>query len=106
MRHEMLTQRAPFCIDVMAKKGTLSQHFMTHVVPPLVAACSIRAHVSRNGTTSPKETNNGKHLPLSYYILHHQPIQSINNNIHTKPRFQPSPIKAGAGSIITYPINQ
>ena len=29
MRHEMLTQRAPFCIDVMAKKGTLSQHFVT-----------------------------------------------------------------------------
>ena len=35
MRHEMLTQRAPFCIGAMAKKGTLSQHFMTHVVPPL-----------------------------------------------------------------------
>ena len=35
MRHEMLTQRAPFCIGVMAKKGTLSQHFVTHVVPPL-----------------------------------------------------------------------
>ena len=33
MRHEMLTQRAPFCIGVMAKKGTLSQHFMTRVVP-------------------------------------------------------------------------
>ena len=36
MRHEMLTQRAHFCIGAMAKKGTLSQHFMTHVVPPLV----------------------------------------------------------------------
>ena len=36
MRHEMLTQRARFCIGVMAKKGTLSQHFVTHVVPPLV----------------------------------------------------------------------
>ena len=35
MRHEMLTQCAPFCIGVMAKKGTLSQHFVTHVVPPL-----------------------------------------------------------------------
>ena len=34
MRHEMLTQRAPFCISAMAKKGTLSQHFVTHVVPP------------------------------------------------------------------------
>ena len=30
MRHEMLTQHAPF---VLAKKGTLSQHFVTHVVP-------------------------------------------------------------------------
>ena len=38
MHHEMLTQRAPFCIDVMAKKGMLSQHFVTHVVPPLVRA--------------------------------------------------------------------
>ena len=36
MRHEMLTQRARFCIGAMAKKGTLSQHFVTHVVPPLV----------------------------------------------------------------------
>ena len=40
MRHEMLTQRAPFCIGVMAKKGTLSQHFVTHVVPPLSCACN------------------------------------------------------------------
>ena len=28
----------PFCIVVNVKKGTLSQHFLTHVVPPLVAA--------------------------------------------------------------------
>ena len=35
MHHEMLTQRAPFCIGAMAKRGTLSQHFVTHVVPPL-----------------------------------------------------------------------
>ena len=35
MRHELLTQHAPFCIGAMAKKGTLSQHFMTQVVPPL-----------------------------------------------------------------------
>ena len=41
MRHEMLTQRARFCIGVMAKKGTLSQHFVTHVVPPLVVAASL-----------------------------------------------------------------
>ena len=40
MRHEMLTQRARFCIGVMAKKGTLSQHFLTHVVPPLVMGWS------------------------------------------------------------------
>ena len=41
MRHEILTQRARFCIGVMAKKGTLSQHFVTHVVPPLhVASCA------------------------------------------------------------------
>ena len=41
MRHEMLNQRARFCIGVMAKKGTLSQHFVTHVVPPLVVAASL-----------------------------------------------------------------
>jgi hypothetical protein len=35
----MLTQRALFCIDVMTKRVTLSQHFMTHVVPPLVKFC-------------------------------------------------------------------
>ena len=28
-RHEMMTQHAPFCIGVMAKKGTLSQHFVS-----------------------------------------------------------------------------
>ena len=36
LRHEMLTQRAFFCIDSNTKKGTLSQQFMTHVAPPLV----------------------------------------------------------------------
>ena len=35
MRHEMLTQRALFCHHVNTKRGTLSQHFVTHVVPPL-----------------------------------------------------------------------
>ena len=34
MRHEMLTQRALFCIDSNTK-GTLSQQFVTHVAPPL-----------------------------------------------------------------------
>ena len=33
MRHKMLTQRALFCHR--PKTGTLSQHFVTHVVPPL-----------------------------------------------------------------------
>jgi hypothetical protein len=45
MRHEMLTQHALFCIAVMAKRVTLSQHFVTHVVPPLCSiihnACSL-----------------------------------------------------------------
>ena len=45
MRHEMLSQRAPFCIGAMAKKGTLSQHFVTHVVPPLaVVSCPDPTH--------------------------------------------------------------
>ena len=36
MGHEMLTQHAPFCIGVMAKKGTLSQHFVTCRMPYLL----------------------------------------------------------------------
>ena len=36
MRHEMMTQRALFCHRANTKRGTLSQHFVTHVVPPLV----------------------------------------------------------------------
>ena len=36
MRHKMLTQRT---LIVMAKKGTLSQHFVTHVGPPLSFCC-------------------------------------------------------------------
>ena len=35
MHHEMLTQRALFCHRANTKRGTLSQHFVTHVVPPL-----------------------------------------------------------------------
>ena len=38
MRHEMLTQRALFCHHANTKPGTLSQHFVTHVVPPLCRA--------------------------------------------------------------------
>ena len=34
MRHKMLTQRIIF-IARDGKKSTLSQHFVTHVVPPL-----------------------------------------------------------------------
>ena len=34
MHHKLLTQRALFCIGVNAKKDTLSQHSVTHVVPP------------------------------------------------------------------------
>jgi hypothetical protein len=41
MCHEMLTQRALFCIDVMAKRVTLSQHFVTCVVPPLDATWEV-----------------------------------------------------------------
>ena len=40
MRHEMLTQRALFCHHANTKRGTLSQHFVTHVVPPLGSVCS------------------------------------------------------------------
>ena len=55
MRHEMLTQRAPFCIGAMAKKGTLSQHFVTHVVPPLLlyTSCVFNSRVTRYSTCIP-----------------------------------------------------
>ena len=46
MRHEMLTQRALFCIDSNTKKGTLSQQFVTHVAPPLGG----RGHVWQCGS--------------------------------------------------------
>ena len=36
MRHEMLTQRALFYHHANTKTGTLSQHFVPHVVPPLL----------------------------------------------------------------------
>ena len=36
MRPELLTQRALFCIDSNTKKGVMSQHFVTRVIPPLV----------------------------------------------------------------------
>ena len=35
MCHEMLTQRALFAIARQSKRGMLSQHFVTHVGPPL-----------------------------------------------------------------------
>ena len=46
MCHELLTQRALFCIGVNAKKGTLSQHFVIHVVPPLSYLQAIHMAVS------------------------------------------------------------
>ena len=36
MRHEMLTQRALFSHRANTKRGMLSQHFVTYVVPRLV----------------------------------------------------------------------
>ena len=36
MCHEILTQRTFFCHHVQYKEDTLIQHFVTHVVPPLV----------------------------------------------------------------------
>ena len=41
MRHEMLTQCALFFHHVNTKRGTLSQHFVTHVVPPLGSSCAV-----------------------------------------------------------------
>ena len=44
MRHELLTQRALFLYWSQYKKGTLSQHFVTHVVPPLVQTRSCHTY--------------------------------------------------------------
>ena len=39
MRHELLTHRALFCIGANAKKGTLSQHFVTRVIGSVGWCC-------------------------------------------------------------------
>ena len=44
MRHEMLTQRALFCHCANTKRGTLTQHFVMHVVPPLGGARTQAQH--------------------------------------------------------------
>ena len=44
MRHKLLTQRAHFLDWRDGKKGTLSQHFVTHVVPPLHKVSSTTPH--------------------------------------------------------------
>ena len=49
MRHEMLTQRALFCHRANTKRGTLTQHFVTHVVPPLGQHELGRGWVQRKG---------------------------------------------------------
>ena len=46
MRHEMLTQRALFCHHANTKTGTLNQHFVTHVIPPLVLYTVIQIFLS------------------------------------------------------------
>ena len=52
MLHEMLTQRALFCIDSNTKKGTLSQQFVTHVAPLVNGffleyhGCGLHGHVN------------------------------------------------------------
>ena len=43
MRHKTLTQHAPFCIGAMAKKGTLSQDFVMHVIPPWGRGVAVEA---------------------------------------------------------------
>ena len=52
MHHKLLTQRALFCIGVDAKKGTLSQHFMMHVTPPMVWTKSPCCGVDNYGVKS------------------------------------------------------
>ena len=47
MRHEMLTQRALFCHHANAKPGMLSQHFVTHVAPPLGCVNDVMLGVAR-----------------------------------------------------------
>ena len=54
MRHEMLTQRALFCHRANTKRGTLSQHFVTHVVPPLVPDPLLREGVARETSPRPR----------------------------------------------------
>ena len=53
MRHEMLTQRALFCHRANTKRGTLSQHFMMHVV---LWSLVIPVAVRDNALRPPKQT--------------------------------------------------
>ena len=52
MRHEMLSQRAFFCHRTNTKRGTLSQHFVTHVVPPLGDRGSLGVFFTPHSTAS------------------------------------------------------
>ena len=44
-----LTQHYPFCIARDGKKGTLSQHFVTHVAPPLAVSPEGHQEVRNKG---------------------------------------------------------
>ena len=48
-RYKKLTQHYPFCIARDGKKGTLSQHFVMHVAPPLAVSPEGHQEVRNKG---------------------------------------------------------
>ena len=64
MRHEMLTQRALFCHRANTKRGTLSQHFVTHVVPPLCSDTFDRGQNEVKGSRSSQVFSQGDKMMI------------------------------------------
>ena len=74
MRHEMLTQRALFCHRANTKRGTLTQHFVTHVVPPLDKGCNKQFEISTailrsdNSLWVCRQTETNGQISSPYYL--------------------------------------
>ena len=90
MRHEMLTQRALFCHRANAKRGTLSQHFVMHVVPPLPHGGSIGGgappHGGSIGGGAPPHGGIGVNALLFLRLLSALTAATTNSNFHARNR--------------------
>ena len=86
MRHEMLTQRALFCHRANTKRGTLSQHFVMHVVSPLGISWPLCRGWVGLGKPIMKEHISWETLLQSTSEAdrqEHPKVQDIHNNLHS-----------------------